>query len=96
MTVTSNQLALSSNNKVVVDALCRLPPYWQRLHSKVSNAANRSVPHGMLTRTMQSRSSDELTVTGVLDLQYKAQHYKIKTPLLSQVLTQAQAMARGC
>ena len=47
VTVSGIQLALSLNNKVVVDALYRLPPYRQRLPSKVSNAANRRVLHGI-------------------------------------------------
>ena len=74
VTVSGNQLALSLNNKVVamVDALYRLPPYRQRLSSKVSNAANRRVLQGILTIIMQSTSSDELIVTGVLALQYEA------------------------
>ena len=86
MTVSGNQLALSLNNKVVVDAIYRLPPYQQRLSSKVSNAANRRVLdlQGILTRIMQSTSSDELIVTGVLALQCQceARHYKIKDSLL--------------
>ena len=96
MTVSGNQLALSLNNKVVVDALYRLPPYRQRLSSKVSNAANRRVLQGILTRIMQSTSSDELIVTGVLALQYEARYYKIKDSLLmiSQVISQVQAKAR--
>ena len=43
---------------------------------------------------MQSTSSDELIVTGVLALQYEAQHYRIKGSLLSQVVSQAQAKPR--
>ena len=43
---------------------------------------------------MQSTSSVELIVTGVLALQYEARHYKIKDSLLGQVLSQAQAKAR--
>ena len=92
--VSGNQLALSLNNKVVVDALYRQPPYRQRLSSKVSNAANRSVLHGILTRIMQSTNSDELIVTGVLALQYETRHYKIKDSLLGQVVSQAQTKAR--
>ena len=98
VTVSGNQLALSLNNKVVVGAIYRLPPYRQRLSSKVSNAASRRVLQGILTRMMQSISSDELNaqliVTRVLALQYEAQHYRIKDSLLGQVLSQAQAKAR--
>ena len=94
VTVSGNQLALSLNNKVVVDALYRLPPYRQRLSSKVSNAANRRVLQGILTKIMQSTSSDELIVTGVIALQYEARYYSIKDSLLSQVVSQAQAQAR--
>ena len=94
MKVTGNQLALSLNNKVVVDALYRLPPYRQRLSSKVSNAANRRVLQGILNKIVQSTSSDELTVTGVLALRYEAQHYKITDSLLGQVLSgESQAQA---
>jgi hypothetical protein len=92
--VSGNQLALSLNNKVVVDALYRQPPYRQRLSSKVSNAANRSVLYGILTRIMQSTNSEELIVTGVLALQYETRHYKIKDSLLGQVVSQAQTKAR--
>ena len=94
VTVSGNQLALSLNNKVVVDALYRLPPYRQRLSSKVSNAANMRVPQGILTRILQSTSSVELVVTGVLALQYEAQHCHIKGSPLSQVLSKAQGKAR--
>ena len=94
VTVTDNQLALGLNNKVVVDALYRLPPYRQRLSSKVSNAANRRVLQGILTRIMQSTSSVELIVTGMLALQCEAQHCHIKDSLLSQVLSKAKARER--
>ena len=94
VTVSGNQLALSLNNKVVVDALYRLPPYRQRLSSKVSNAANRRVLQGILTRIMQSTSSDELIVTGVLALHYEARYYEIKDSLFSQVVSQTQVKAR--
>ena len=94
VTVSGNQLALSLSNKVMVDALYRLPPYRQRLSSKVSNAANRRVLQGILTRIMQSTSSDVLIVIGVLALQYEARYYRIKDALLGQVVSQAQAMAR--
>ena len=90
----SNQLALSLNNKVVMDALYRLPPCRQRLFSKLCNAANRRVLQGILTRILQSTSSDELIVTGMLALQFEARHCKIKDSLLGQVVSQAQAMAR--
>ena len=43
---------------------------------------------------MQSTSSVELIVTGVLALQYEARHYNIKGSLLGQVLSQARAKAR--
>ena len=43
---------------------------------------------------MQSTSSNELIVTGVLALQFEAQHYKIKGLLLGQVVSQAHAKAR--
>ena len=66
---SGNRLAISLNNTVVADALYRLPPYRQRLSSNVPNAANRRVLQGILTRPMQSTSSDELIVTGVLALQ---------------------------
>ena len=49
---------------------------------------------GILTRIMQSTSSDELIVTGVLALRYEAQHYKIQDSLIRQVVSQAQAKAR--
>ena len=62
VTVTGNQLALSLNNKMVVDALYRLPPYRQRMSPKVSNAANRRVLQVTLTRIVQSTNSDELIV----------------------------------
>ena len=64
-TVSGNQLDLSLNSKVVMDALYRLPPYRQRLSSKVSNASNRRVLQGILSRTMQAARTDELIVTGV-------------------------------
>ena len=92
--VSGNQLALSLNNKVVVDALYRQPPYRQRPSSKVSNADNRRVLHGILTRIMQSTNSDELIVTGVLALQYETRYYKINDSLLGQVVSQAQTRAR--
>ena len=92
--VSGNQLALSLNIKMVVDALYRLPPYRRRLSSKVSNAANWRGLQGVLTRIMQSTSSNELIVTGLLALQYEAQYYRIKDSLLSQVVCQAQAKAR--
>ena len=49
---------------------------------------------GILTRIMQSTSSDELIVTGILALQYEAQYYKIHDSLIRQVVSQAQAKAR--
>ena len=93
-TVSGNQLALSLNNKVVVNALYRLPPYRQRLSTKVSRAANRKVMQGILTRIMSSTSSDKLIVTGILALRYEAQYYKIQDLLIRQVVSQAQANAR--
>ena len=60
----------------------------------MSNAANRRVPQGILTRILQSTSSVELVVTGVLALQYEAQHCHIKGSPLSQVLSKAQGKAR--
>ena len=92
--VSGNQLALSLNNKVVVDALYRMPPYRQRLSTKVSRAANRRAMQGRLTRIMQSTSSEELIVTGILALCYEAQYYKIQDSLIRQVVSQAQAKAR--
>ena len=92
--VSGNQLALSLNNKVVVDALYRLPPYRQRLSTKASRAANRRVVQGILSRIMQSTSSDELIVTGILALRYEAQYYKIHDSLIRQDVSQAQAKAR--
>jgi len=50
----------------------------------VPNAANRRVLQGILTRIRESTSSGELTVTGVLALQYEAHHYRIVDSLLSQ------------
>ena len=93
VTVSGNELALSLNNKVVVDALYRLTPYRQRLSSKVPNAANRRVLPGILTRVLLSTSSVELVVTGCKK-QYEAQHHHIKDTLLGQVLSQAQAKAK--
>ena len=49
---------------------------------------------GILTRIMQSTSSDELIVTGALALRYEAQHYKTHESLIRQVVSQAQAKAR--
>ena len=49
---------------------------------------------GILTRIMQSTSSDELIVTRMLPLQYEAQHYKIQDSLIRQVVSQAQVKAR--
>ena len=49
---------------------------------------------GILTRIMQSTSSDELIVTGILALRYEAQYYKIQDSLIRQVASQAQAKAR--
>ena len=60
MTVSGNRLAVSLNNKVVADALYRLPPYRQRLPTKVPRAVSRRVMQGILTRILQSTSSDEL------------------------------------
>ena len=77
VTVSGNQLALSLNSKVVVDALYRLPPYRQRLSTKVSCAANMRVLKMLLIRIMQSTSSDGLIVTGISALRYGAQHYKL-------------------
>ena len=94
VTVSDNQLALSLNNKVVVDALYRLPPYRQRLSTKVSRAANRRVMQGILTRIIQSTSSDELIVTGILALRYEAQYYQMQDSLIRQVVSQAQVQAR--
>ena len=94
VTVRDNQLALSLNNTVEMEALYRLPPYRQRLSSKVSNAANRRVLQGILTRILQSTRSDELMVTRVIALQYEARYCSIKDSLLSQVASQAQAQAR--
>ena len=76
VTVSGNQLALSHNSKVAVDALYRLPPYQrprQGVPSKVyvSNSTNRRMLQGILTRIMQSTSSDELTVA-VLAMQFEA------------------------
>ena len=67
-----------------MDAHYRLPPYRQRLSSKVSNAADRRVLQGILTRIM-STSSVELIVTVMLALRYETRHYHIKDSLLSQV-----------
>ena len=94
--VSGNQLALSLNNKVVVDALYRMPSYRQRLSTKVYRAANRRVMQleGILTRVMQSTSSEELIVTGILALRYETQYYKIQDSLIRQVVSQAQAKAR--
>ena len=47
----------------------------------------------MLTRMVQSTSSDKLVVPGVLALQYEARHYRIKDSLLGEVLSQAQGKA---
>ena len=49
--------------------------------------------HG-LTRIMQSTSSEELIVTGILALRYEAQYYKIQDSLIRQVVSQAQVQAR--
>ena len=49
---------------------------------------------GILTRIMQSTSSDALIVTEILALRYEAQHYKIQNSLIRQVVSQAQAKAR--
>ena len=48
----------------------------------------------LLTRIMQSTSSVELAVTGILALRYEAHHYKIQDSLIRQVASQAQAKAR--
>ena len=94
VTVSGNQLALSLNSKLLVDALYRLPPYRRWLSSKAPAAANRSVLQAALARTTQSTSSNELIVTGVSALQYGARYYRIKGSLRGQVVSQAQAMAR--
>ena len=46
VTVPDNQLALSLNNKAVVDAFYRLPPL--PTETEVSRAANRRVTQGAL------------------------------------------------
>ena len=81
-------------------ALYRLPPYRRSIDrgrlpgpAEVPHAANRRVLHGILTRILQSVSSDELVVSraaaGPLALQYEAHHYKLQVsplgfPSLSQ------------
>ena len=57
VTVTGNQITLSLNNKFVVRALYRLPPYRQRLSTKVSRATNRRVTRWILSRIIQSTNS---------------------------------------
>ena len=71
-----------------------MPPYRQRLSTKVSRAANRRVMQGILTRIIQSTSSDELIVTGILALRYEAQYYQMQDSLIRQVVSQAQVQAR--
>ena len=60
VTVAGNQLALSLNNKATAGILYRLPPYRQRLSTKMSRAANRTVFSGILTRILQSTTDDRL------------------------------------
>ena len=49
---------------------------------------------GILTRIIQSTSSDELIVTGILALRYEAQYYQMQDSLIRQVVSQAQVQAR--
>ena len=49
---------------------------------------------GILTRIIQSTSSDELIVTGILALRYEAQYNQMQDSLIRQVVSQAQVQAR--
>ena len=49
---------------------------------------------GILTRIMQSTSSEALIVTGILALRYEAQYYQMQDSLIRQVVSQAQVQAR--
>lgn len=94
VTVAGNQLALSLNNKATADILYRLPPYRQRLSTKMSRAANRTVFSGIITRILQSTSDSKLITMCILALQYEARDYHLEDLLLKQVIAQAQFRAR--
>ena len=90
VTVAGSQLALSLNNKVAIDIMYRLPPYQQKLSSKVSKA----VLSGILTRVLQSTNDDELGTICILALSYEAQHYKLHDCLIKQVVSHARTKGR--
>ena len=94
VTVAGNQLALSLNNKVTAGTLYRLPPYRQRLSSKMPRAANRTVLSGILTQIVQSTSDSNLITMCMLALRYEARHCHLEGHLLKQVTAQAQFRAR--